>query len=144
MYCPTVADDRVIILIIIISILLKPGIIVYFIENRLGYLGFRKSKMEQASIFISHRIDDHALLCGLFCSDMFSLTFIHHALNYLRKCRILHGVCCRSAVPSMRASVYIIEYPSRIFSMCNDAGHSMPIVEIFYEMILYRLLLLKQ
>jgi|688.fasta_scaffold973867_1 hypothetical protein len=46
MYCPTVADDRVIILIIIISILLKPGIIVYFIENRLGYLGFRKSKME--------------------------------------------------------------------------------------------------
>ena len=29
---------------------------------------------------------------------------------------------------------------SRIFSMYNDAGHSMPIVEIFYEMILYRLL----
>ena len=31
---------------------------------------------------------------------------------------------------------------SRIFSMYNDAGHSMPIVEIFYEMILYRLQLL--
>ena len=63
MFCPTMADGRVIILIIIISILLKPGTIVYFIDNRLGHLGFRKSKME-ASLnlyFPSNR--PHALLC---------------------------------------------------------------------------------